>query len=223
VKVDPRALPPGEVYLWQVATIVPRPIAWTSTVNEDGSTNLAPFSYFTAASHSPPLCIICVSRRRGDRVGEGQLAGPSPPQGVRDPPRVPWEKKDTWRNIERTGEYVIHVVNDALAAHMNATSKEHPYGTDELVAAGLTRLPSDRVAAPRVAEAPVAMECRLERIVEVGSPGTAVIIGEILLWHVRDDLVVDGRLDLGRLDAIGRMSGATYARTRDRFDMPRPK
>jgi flavin reductase (DIM6/NTAB) family NADH-FMN oxidoreductase RutF len=74
-----------------------------------------------------------------------------------------------------------------------------------------------------VAEAPVAMECRLDRILEVGRPGTAIIIGEILLWHVRDDLLVEGRVDPGRLDAIGRMAGSSYARTRDRFDMPRPK
>ena len=79
------------------------------------------------------------------------------------------------------------------------------------------------MAVPRIAEAPVAMECRLDRIVEVGRGGTAVIIGEILLWHVHDELVVEGRLDLGRLDAIGRMGGPTYARTRDRFDMLRPK
>ena len=79
------------------------------------------------------------------------------------------------------------------------------------------------MAVPRIAEAPVAMECRLDRIVEVGRGGTAVIIGEILLWHVHDELVVEGRLDLGRLDAIGRMGGPTYARTRDRFDLVRPE
>jgi len=94
---------------------------------------------------------------------------------------------------------------------------------DELVAAGLTKLPSERVAPPRVAEAPVAMECRLDRIVEVGRAGTAIIIGEILLWHVRDDLLTGGRLDSGRLDAVGRLGGAGYARTRDRFDLVRPK
>jgi flavin reductase (DIM6/NTAB) family NADH-FMN oxidoreductase RutF len=133
------------------------------------------------------------------------------------------QKKDTWRNIERTGEYVIHVVNDALGAQMNATSREFPYGTDEIAELGLTKVTSERVAPPRIAEAPVAMECRLDRIVEVGRGGTAVIIGEILLWHVRDELVVNGRLDLGRLDAIGRMGGPSYTRTRDRFDLQRPK
>jgi flavin reductase (DIM6/NTAB) family NADH-FMN oxidoreductase RutF len=204
MKVDPATLSPDAAYAWQVATILPRPIAWTSTLNEDGSANLAPFSFFTGVSSDPPTCLICVSRRRR------QSDGTRPP-------------KDTWRNIERTGEYVIHVVDDALAAQMNATSREFPYGTDEIAEVGLTKVASDRVAPPRIVEAPVAMECRLERIVEVGRAGTAVIIGEILLWHVRDELVVGGRLDLGRLDAIGRMGGPTYTRTRDRFDLVRPK
>jgi flavin reductase (DIM6/NTAB) family NADH-FMN oxidoreductase RutF len=204
MKVDPATLSADAAYAWQAATIVPRPIAWTSTLNEDGSANLAPFSFFTGVSSDPPTCLICVSRRKRQ------------PDGTHPP-------KDTWRNIERTGEYVIHVVNDALGAQMNATSRDHPYGVDEIAEVGLTKIAGERVAAPRVAEAPVAMECRLERIVEVGRAGTAVIIGEILLWHVRDELVVGGRLDLGRLDAIGRLSGPSYTRTRDRFDLVRPK
>jgi flavin reductase (DIM6/NTAB) family NADH-FMN oxidoreductase RutF len=202
VKVDPATLSSDAAYFWQIATIVPRPIAWTATLNEDGSTNLAPFSFFTGVSSDPPTCAISVSHHKSGA------------------------KKDTWRNIERTGEYVIHVVTDALAAAMNETSRTVAYGVDELVAAGLTKSPSERVAVPRVAEAPVAMECRLDRIVEVGrNPATssALIIGEILLWHVRDDLLANGRLDVARLDAIGRMAGATYARTRELFDMPRPK
>jgi len=209
VKVDPATISPDAQYFWQAATILPRPIAWTSTLNEDGSANLAPFSFFTGVSADPPTCLICVSRRKRQ------------PDGTRPP-------KDTWRNIERTGEFVIHVVNDALGHQMNATSRDFPYGSDELAAVGLTKVASDRVAPPRIGEAPVAMECRLDRIVEIGRAGaagtsSAVIIGEILLWHVRDELVVEGRLDLGRLDAIGRMGGPTYARTRDRFDMQRPK
>jgi flavin reductase (DIM6/NTAB) family NADH-FMN oxidoreductase RutF len=208
VKVDARTLSSDAAYHWMVSTIVPRPIAWVSTLNEDGSANLAPFSFFTGATSAPPTCIICVSRK-GGRKALG----------------VPNEKKDTWANIERTGEYVIHVVPDALAQPMNATSKEYPHGTDELVVAGLTKAASERIAPPRVAEAPVAMECRLEKLVEVGSPGaeTAVIIGEILLWHVSDELLVGGRIDFGKLDAIGRLGGPGYTRTRDRFDMPRPK
>ena len=204
MKVDPAALSADAAYAWQAATILPRPIAWTATLNEDGSANLAPFSFFTGVSSDPPTCLICVSRKKKQ------------PDGTRPP-------KDTWRNIARTGEYVIHVVNDALAHQMNATSREFPYGTDEFAAAGVSKAPSERVAPPRIAEAPVAMECRLDRIVEVGRAGTAIIIGEILLWHVQDELLVEGRIDMGRLDAVGRLGGPHYARTRDRFDMTRPK
>ena len=204
MKVDPATLSADAAYSWQVATIVPRPIAWTSTLNEDGSANLAPFSFFTGISSDPPTCLICVARKKKQ------------PDGTRPP-------KDTWRNIERTGEFVIHVVSDALGQKMNLTGRDFPYGTDEIAEVGLSKVACDKVAPPRIAEAPVAMECRLDRIIEIGRGGTAVIIGEIVLWHVRDELVVEGRLDLGRLDAIGRMGGPTYTRTRDRFDLTRPK
>jgi flavin reductase (DIM6/NTAB) family NADH-FMN oxidoreductase RutF len=204
MKVDPATISAGEAYGWQTATILPRPIAWVATINEDASANLAPFSFFTGVSSDPPTCLICVARRRKE------------PDGQRPP-------KDTWRNIERTGEFVVHVVNDALGHQMNLTAREFPYGTDEIAEVGLTKLPCDKVAPPRIAEAPVAMECKLERIVEVGRSGTAIIVGEILLWHVSDDLIVNGRIDPHRLDAIGRMGGSSYARTRDMFDLVRPK
>jgi flavin reductase (DIM6/NTAB) family NADH-FMN oxidoreductase RutF len=108
---------------------------------------------------------------------------------------------------------------------MNLTSKEYPHGFDEFAVAGMTKAPSERVAPPRILEAPVAMECRLLQLHEVGEPGdgTAVIIGEILLFHARDEVLTEGRIDPGKLDAIGRMGGAGYTRTRDRFDMLRPK
>ena len=201
MKIDPATLSADAQYYWQIATILPRPIAWVSTLNDDASTNLAPFSFFTGVSSNPPTCLICVSRQ-----GNGC-------------------KKDTWTNVERTGELVIHVVTDALAEKMNITSRAFPYGVDEIAEAGLTKIACEKVAVPRIAESPVAMECKLDRIVEVGraGDGTAVIIAEILLWHV-DDAVVgeNGRVDLGKLDAVGRLAGASYVRTRDRFDLIRP-
>jgi flavin reductase (DIM6/NTAB) family NADH-FMN oxidoreductase RutF len=197
MRFDPTTVSPSSAYYWLIASIVPRPIAWVSTLNADGSANLAPFSFFTGISSDPPTCLISVARSKG-------------------------RKKDTWVNIERTGEFVIHVVTDALAQPMNETSRSFPPNTDEFVEAGLAKLPSEKVSPPRIAESPVAMECRLERIVEIGRAGTAAIFGEILLWHVRDELIVNGRLDTVRLDAIGRMAGAAYTRTRDRFDLVRP-
>jgi flavin reductase (DIM6/NTAB) family NADH-FMN oxidoreductase RutF len=159
VKVDPATLSSDAAYYWQIATILPRPIAWVSTLNEDGSTNLAPFSFFTGVSSYPPTCLICVSRTSAGN------------------------KKDTWTNVERHGELVIHVVTDALAQKMNVTSRSFPYGVDEIAEAGLTKVPSERIKVPRIAESPVAMECKLHRIVEVGSEGdeTAIVIADILL------------------------------------------
>jgi len=204
VKIDPRTISADAAYYWMVASIVPRPIAWVSSLNEDGSANLAPFSFFTGVGSDPPTCLFCVGRKTKVEIGT---------------------KKDTWANVERTGEYVIHIVPDALAEQMNQTSKEYPHGFDEFAAAGVTKAPSERVAPPRVVEAPIAMECKRLRIVEVGEAGddTAVVIGEILYWHVHDEIVTGGRIDAGKLDAVGRMGGALYTRTRDRFDMPRPK
>jgi flavin reductase (DIM6/NTAB) family NADH-FMN oxidoreductase RutF len=204
VKIDPRTISPDAAYYWMVASIVPRPIAWVSTLNPDGSANLAPFSFFTGVGSDPATCLFCVGRKTKVEVGQ---------------------KKDTWANVERTREYVINIVPDALAQTMNLTSKEYPHGFDEFGVAGATKAPSERVAPPRVAEAPVSMECKLLQIHEVGDPGdgTAVVIGEILYWHVKDEVVTGGRLDPEKLDAIGRMGGSLYTRTRDRFDMPRPK
>lgn len=201
MKLDPATVSPNAAYHWLIASIVPRPIAWVSTLNENGTANLAPFSFFTGITSEPLTCLICVGRHSDGR------------------------KKDTWVNVERTRELVIHAVSDALAHPMNTTSRAFPYGVDEFEAAGVTKAASEKVAAPRIAEAPVAMECRLDRIVEVGAPGdeSAVIICEVLLWHVHDDLLVNGRIDMERLDAVGRMAGAGYVRTRDRFDLARPK
>jgi flavin reductase (DIM6/NTAB) family NADH-FMN oxidoreductase RutF len=205
VKIDPRAISSGAAYQWMAATILPRPIAWVSTLNEDGSANLAPFSFFTGVGSEPPTCLICVSRKgRSD----------------------PGAKKDTWANVERTRELVINTVPDVLAAAMNVTSKEYARGVDEFAAAGVTKAASDLVAPPRVAEAPVALECRLLQIVEIGTvgEGTAIIICEILLWHVREDVLdAAGRVDYDKLDLVGRLGGAAYSRTRDRFDLLRPK
>jgi len=134
VKVDPAALSADAAYFWQVATIAPRPIAWTSTLNEDGSANLAPFSFFTGVSSDPPTCLICVARRRKE------------PDGQRPP-------KDTWRNIERTGEFVVHVVNELFAsgAEAIAVNGHRVAGTTSFRCVGTTILVNDvKIASPIV-------------------------------------------------------------------------
>lgn len=179
--------------------VVPRPIALVSTVGPDGVQNVAPFSYFNAVSSSPPTIAFSVSRRQG-------------------------ELKDTLRNIEHSGEFVVNIVDDAIAEQMNATSADFPPEISEFQATGLTPIASDLVCAPRVGEAPVSLECKLVQIVDIGQGPrrSALIIGEVVLFHVRDGLYSNGRIDPQRLKAVGRLGGNLYSRTWEIFELVRP-
>jgi flavin reductase (DIM6/NTAB) family NADH-FMN oxidoreductase RutF len=195
------------IYKLMIGAIVPRPIAFVSTVDRRGVLNLAPFSYFTAASADPPVVLFCPAVR-GDDSEHGISA-----------------HKDTLRNIVNTREFVVNVVSEAIAEQMNATSAQVPADVDEFALVGLTPLASEAVKPPRVAESPIQMECRLRQIVEVSDKpgGGSVVLGEVLRFHVREDLVENYRIDADKLAAIGRMGGPTYVRTHDRFDLKRPK
>lgn len=199
--LDLAALAPREAYQWMIATILPRPIAWVSTISPDGKTNLAPFSFFQGVTSNPPtLLFIPVNNREGG-------------------------KKDTVRNIEQVPEFVVNLVPDALAEKMNACSALLPYGESEFEAFKIASAPSERVRPPRVADAPVSFECSLDRIVLVGEGPLAanVVFGRILLAHVSDAvLTLDGKPDPAKLDLIGRMGGEMYSRTRDTFSLKRP-
>lgn len=199
--LDFTALPPREAYGWMISTILPRPIAWVSTVSLDGSVNLAPFSFFQGVTANPPtLMFVPVNDREG-------------------------AKKHTVRNIEQVGEFVVHAVPHALAEPMNQTSAALPYGESEAEAFGIEMVPSERVRPPRVAAAPVAFECALDRIVAIGEGPLAanVIFGRILLVHIADSVLgPSGKPDPAKLDLIGRLGGDTYARTTERFDLRRP-
>lgn len=199
--IDPATIDPRDVYKLMVGAIVPRPIAFVSTVSPEGVLNLAPFSFFTGISANPPA--ICFSPMvRGSDGG----------------------RKDTLCNIEATREFVVNIVSEDFAAAMNACSAEFPPEVDEFAASGLTPLASEVVRPPRVAESGVHMECRLMEIVHVSARplGGSLVIGEVLRLHVADGLLRDFRIDPDRLRAIGRMGGPTYTRTTDRFDMERP-
>ncbi|RXS95773.1 flavin reductase family protein [Silvibacterium dinghuense] len=182
--------------------IVPRPIAFVSTVDAEGIANLAPFSYFTACSSNPPVVCFCTTVRIGAH---------------------PY--KDTLSNVRATGEFVVNIVSEEFAEKMNATSAEVAPEIDEFELSGLTPIPSELVRPPRVAESHVHMECRLrqELIISDQPNGGILVFGDVLRFHV-DEAVLDGnKIDPGLLRAIGRMGGPTYIRTRDRFDMARPK
>lgn len=193
----------GDIYKLMIGLIVPRPIAFVSTVDAAGVRNLAPFSYFTACSTNPPVVCFCTAVRSGPRP-----------------------HKDTLVNIEATGEFVVNIVSEEIAAQMNATSADAPPEVDEFELSGLTPLASELVRPPRVAESKVHMECRLRQIVRVSEKpgGGNLVLGEVLRFHIQEDVLIDAyKVDPDKLSAIGRMGGPTYVRTHDRFEMQRPK
>jgi len=194
-------LPAREVYGWMTSVIAPRPIAWVSTVSADGRTNLAPFSFFQGVTSNPPtLMFVPVNNRDG-------------------------QPKDTVRNIQQLPEFVVNVVPYALAGPMNDTAATLPYGESEADKFGIAMTPSTQVRPPRVAVAPVAFECTLHQIVNIGEGPLAahVVFGRIHLVHVSDAaLGAEGRIDSGKLDLIGRLSGDWYCRTTERFSVKRP-
>ena len=189
------------VYKLMVGVIVPRPIAFVSTVSADGIRNLAPFSFFTGISANPP--VICFSPMI--RASDGS-------------------RKDTLRNIEAVKEFVVNVVSEEFAEKMNICSAEFPPEVDEFAMSGLTPVPSDLVKPPRVKESHINMECRLVQVVDVSAKplGGSLVLGEVLRFHIDDALFDDFKIDPDRLHPIGRMGGPTYTRTTDRFNMARP-
>jgi flavin reductase (DIM6/NTAB) family NADH-FMN oxidoreductase RutF len=202
MELDPETRPWSSVYKILIGAIVPRPIGWISTVDANGRRNLAPFSFFNAVSGRPPHVVFSPMIRETD-TGE----------------------KDTLRNVRATGEFVVNIVTEALAQAMNLTSTELPPEIDEFDLAGLTATPSVAVRAPRVAESPIHLECRVAHLWEIGdTPGAAtLVVGRVVHLHVDSSVLLgEDKIDLARLQPIGRLSGAGYCRVTDVFDMARP-
>lgn len=200
---DPAEHSASDIYKLMIGAIVPRPIAFVSTIDAEGVKNLAPFSYFTGCSTNPPVVCFCSAVR----------SGPQP-------------QKDTLANIRATGEFVVNIVSEEIAAQMNMTATEAPPHVDEFELAGLTPLASDVVRPARVGESRVQMECRLRQIIEVSKKpgGGNLVLGDVLRIHVLESVLASNyKIDPEKLNAIGRMGGPTYVRTRDRFDLQRPK
>jgi flavin reductase (DIM6/NTAB) family NADH-FMN oxidoreductase RutF len=195
--VDPRTLSPREAYGLLITLVVPRPIAWVSTLDAEGIANLAPFSFFGGVTTHPPIVMVSIGRRDG-------------------------APKDTAANLLATGEGVVHVCHRPLAAAMVATSANPDAATDEFELAGLAKTPSLRVAPPRIAGAAVALEARVERHLEIGAGPNDVFLLEIVHVHVDDAFVVDGRADPAKLQAVGRLGGSLYCDTAAPFEIPRP-
>lgn len=189
-------------YKLLIGSILPRPIAFVSTQSAEGILNLAPFSFFTGVCSNPPTLLFCPMIRGSDG-----------------------HRKDTLLNIQETGEFVVNVVSEDIVERMNQTAAEVPPEVNEFELSGLTPAPSLSIKPPRVLEAPVSMECRLQQIIPVGAgdPGSgAVVLGTILQFHIRADLYEHGRIDTEALKPVSRLAGAFYAPVHDMFELIRP-
>jgi len=202
MEIDPKSNYFKNNYKLLIGSVVPRPIAFVSSLTPDGEQNLAPFSFFNAICPNPPSLMFAPVNRSSDA-----------------------SKKDTLNNILRTKEFVVNVVTEDIAEQMNICATEYPPGYNEFEESGLTPINSKIVKPPRVKESPINFECKLMKHVPVGDPeipGSGnVIIGEIVYFHIADEIYYDGKIDIRKLKPIGRLAGAGYTRVTDLFDMPR--
>jgi flavin reductase (DIM6/NTAB) family NADH-FMN oxidoreductase RutF len=207
---DLAAIPASDAYKLLVSTVVPRPIALATTVDRAGRVNAAPFSFFNAVSSIPPVVVLGISPGAGAPSGDGSNGGGD-------------GYKDTERNIRETGEFVVNLVDEAIAERMNICAVDFPSAVGELEKAGLTPVPSVGVSPPRIAESPVSFEC--QRITGLSLGGNSTLeIGRVVHIHIRDDLVDPERYYVAteKMRLVGRMHGrGWYARTSDLFLMER--
>lgn len=192
---DPAAMSPRDAYRLMISCIIPRPIAFVTTLSREGVSNLAPFSFFNGVTSDPPILSIAVSTKRDG------------------------SRKDTWRNIEDTGEFVVNVVVPELMDAVIVGARELPHNVSELDLTGQPTLPSVRVKPPRLAASPVQMECTLLKIVEVEETG--LILGRVVMFHANDEVLKNGVVDSAKLTFVGRLGGDGYCRVNDLFDRRR--
>lgn len=203
MKVEPNSLVWTDAYKLLIGSVLPRPIAFVSTIDEKGNANLAPFSFFTGISANPMMVCFAPLLRGTDGV-----------------------KKDTLTNIEKTKEFVINIVGEQIVTQMNDSAIEYDSEIDEFEEVGLTKLSSDIVKPPRVKESDVHLECVLHNVLHFGDePGAgSLVIGQVVLVHVGDELYEEGRINTEKLNPIGRLAGQTYTRAiADTFALERKK
>lgn len=188
--IDPESLSGTEIYKLMTGAVVPRPVAWVGTRSSQGVMNLAPFSSFTFVCHDPPMLAIGIDARRAAFDG----------------------LKDTARNILDTGEFVVHMADHSQLAAVHASAQEVGADVSETALLGLATVASVRIATPRLAAAPVAMECVLHQCIELGNQPNRLMIGRVLQYHVRESVLQEGRIDSALLDPICRLGGSWYGR-----------
>lgn len=179
-------LGPEAMYKLLTGIVVPRPIAWVTTLSRGGVVNLAPFSAFTFVSTKPPMVGINVGRKAG-------------------------VMKDTGNNIHATGEFVVNIPDETMIEPVHLSAVEHPPEVSEAELLGLAVAPSTHIRTPRLADAPISMECRFHRAIAFGDTGSEFMVGEIVAFHIRDGLCVNGKIDSAKLRPICRLGGPNYA------------
>ena len=200
---DPSVNTERENYKLLTGSIVPRPIAFVTSVADDGTINGAPFSYFNVVSSNPPMISILIQRNEGIR-------------------------KDTARNIIENKEFVVHIVDEQNVEKINKTAASLPADESEINKANLSLINSDKVSVPGVKEAKIRFECILEHSVELGgnsdNPGVDLIVGKIVRFHIDEEVTFDnGKIDHNKLGAVSRLAGSSYAKIGDVFSIERPK
>lgn len=187
MRIDPAYLDAETAYRLITGVVVPRPIAWVTSLSATGVLNLAPFSAFTFVSPKPPMLAISVGRKGGIY-------------------------KDTAQNILNNEEYVVHIADSSLMTAVHESSTEHPPDVSEVEELRLSTLPGERIKVPRLVAAPVAMECRFRQCLEFGETRSRLIVGEVLVFHIRDGLLNHGKIETEALDPIARIAGPRYAK-----------
>jgi flavin reductase (DIM6/NTAB) family NADH-FMN oxidoreductase RutF len=187
MRIDPAYLDAETAYRLITGVVVPRPIAWVTSLSGSGVLNLAPFSAFMFVSPKPPMLAISVGRK-------GAIY------------------KDTAQNILNNEEYVVHIADSSLMMAVHESSTEHPPDVSEVEELRLSTLPGERIKVPRLAVAPVAMECRFRQCLEFGETRSRLIVGEVLVFHIRDGLLNNGKIETEALDPIARIAGPRYAK-----------
>ena len=187
MRIDPAYLDAETAYRLITGVVVPRPIAWVTSLSATGVLNLAPFSACTFVSPKPPMLAISVGRKGGIY-------------------------KDTAQNILNNEEYVVHIADSSLMTAVHESSTEHPPDVSEVEELRLSTLPGERIKVPRLAAAPVAMECRFRQCLEFGETRSRLIVGEVLVFHIRDGLLNNGKIETEALDPIARIAGPRYAK-----------
>ena len=194
MRIDPSDLDAERAYRLITGIVVPRPIAWVTSLSGAGTVNLAPFSAFTFVSPKPPMLAISVGRKADIY-------------------------KDTAHNILNNEEYVVHIADSSLMMAVHESSTEHPPDVSEVEQLQLETLPSERIKVPRLAAAPIAMECRFRQCLEFGETRSRLIVGEVLVFHLRDGLLQNGKIETEALDPIARIGGPRYARLGEIFTL----